>query len=439
MHLIENIRLALAALKANKLRSVLTMLGIIIGICSVITITTLGNSLKDTLDSVFNMLGGRNIYTTYDYINEDDITVEHDITKDDYITTEMLDDFEKHFDGKYLISRTSSVGKGKLTNDSNKEVSIIVSGASEGFIRTNRYFYKLVSGRYPSVEDNKSKKHTIVVSDYFVEQYYGKKTNVLGNDINVYIEGVGKLDFTIVGVFQLSESYIRYMGEKGKSKDELVTPSFIPYYTATSLKAPAADHDRYPEFYINDNKIDIMAAEEEISEFFDQKYKNAKYWAPAFYDMSTEMDETTKFMNILTAVLAVIAAISLLVGGIGVMNIMMVSITERTREIGIRKALGAKNGTIRTQFLIESSILCLVGGGIGVLFGMFNGFLVEIVGNLLLKANPEYADLVTLNIRVSLPAIIAALIFSTIVGVFFGIYPAGKAAKLDPIEALRYE
>ena len=118
---------------------------------------------------------------------------------------------------------------------------------------------------------------------------------------------------------------------------------------------------------------------------------------------------------------------------------MMVSITERTREIGIRKALGAKNGAIRIQFLIESAILCLVGGILGILLGMFNGFLVETVGNMIIDHLPEYQDLVTLNIQLSIPAIILALIFSTIIGVFFGSYPASKAAKLDPIEALRYE
>ena len=275
------------------------------------------------------------------------------------------------------------------------------SGASEGFIRENKYFYKLLEGRYPTIEDNNGKKHTILVSDLFVEQYFGKNYKALGNDINISINGVGNIDFTIVGIFSLSDNYIKYNAEKGKSRDQLATPTFIPYYTATSLKEPASDHDIYPTFVICDNKTDSKKAIDDIQAFFDSKYRNAKYWKPMFYNMSEEMDDTMMIMNILTIVLAVIAAISLLVGGIGVMNIMMVSITERTREIGIRKALGAKNGAIRVQFLIESAILCLVGGGIGVLFGMLNGFLVEVIGNLVLKSFPEYAEFVVLDIRVS--------------------------------------
>ena len=438
MYFLENVHLALSSLKANKLRSILTMLGIIIGISAVVTITTIGNSLKDTLTNVFNILEGRNVYTTYDYINEDENSFV-DITDDDYITREMLDEFEKQFEGRFLVSRTFSIGQGKLKNTSGKEINVSVSGASEGFIRSYSYFYKLTSGRYPSVEDNKGKKHTILVSNLFVEQYFGQGKNALGEDINLFVNGVGNVDFTIVGVFNLSADYIKYMGEKGKSKMELTTPTFIPYETSISLKTPPKDRDRYPDFYIADGKVSIEKAEEEIAAFFDQKYKNAKNWKPSFYDYSEMMEETTMYMNILTVVLAVIAAISLIVGGIGVMNIMMVSITERTREIGVRKAMGAKNKDIKIQFLIESAILCLVGGGIGVLGGMLNGFLVEKIGNFIINSNPEYANLVSLDIRVSVSAIIAALIFSTVIGLFFGIYPAGKAAKLDPIEALRYE
>ena len=145
-------------------------------------------------------------------------------------------------------------------------------------------------------------------------------------------------------------------------------------------------------------------------------------------------------INIVTVIISVIAALSLIVGGVGVMNIMLVSVTERTREIGIRKALGAKKKTIKGQFVTEAIIICLIGGIIGILVGLLNGELVAIIANKIVASQPDYADLLG-NVKVSPPVggIIISLIFSTLTGVFFGLYPASKAAKMNPIDALRYD
>lgn len=439
MYLLENVRLALSSLRSNKFRSILTMLGIIIGISAVITITTIGNSLKDTFIGAFNSMVGRLVFTSYTMLDDTPEENYRRMDDDEYITSAMLDELEEKFDGKYLVVRENMVGSGTLRKSSSKVVNVEVYGAYEGFIRDEKNYYKLVEGRYPSEEDNRQKKHTAIVSTLFAEQYFGKGKDPIGEDIDININGVGKVHFNIVGLYKLSDSYFRGSEYIGTKQEDLATPVFIPYYTSTRLKEASKDSTRYPRYYINSKKISSQDAVKEIQAFYDEKYANSELWIPFIYDFSDDMDEIEMYINILTVVLAVIAAISLLVGGIGVMNIMMVSITERTREIGIRKALGAKNSTIRTQFLIESSILCLVGGGIGVLIGMLNGKLVEVIGNLVIKSNPEYADVLSLDIRVSVTAIIASLIFSTIIGVFFGIYPAGKAAKLDPIEALRYE
>ena len=157
----------------------------------------------------------------------------------------------------------------------------------------------------------------------------------------------------------------------------------------------------------------------------ENKYKTNKYFTADVYNAENEVEGFTKVLDIVSLVVSVIAAISLLVGGIGVMNIMLVSVTERTREIGTRKALGARNSHIKMQFITEAVIICTIGGIIGITLGIGTG----IIACLVLKT----------PIAVSVPTIFISLAFSMAIGVFFGYYPAKKAAKLDPIEALRYE
>ncbi|MBR3448637.1 MAG: ABC transporter permease [Oscillospiraceae bacterium] len=443
MFFLENIRLAFGSLMTNKMRSLLTMLGIIIGISSVITITTIGNSLQKTLSNTFSMFGGNSYTVEYEFKDYDEEQFSIDefyvINDSDYITSDMLDEMNERFGGKYIISMRNSLGRGTIRNRKGQDLNAVLWGGTEGYYKLNEKTCKLLKGRYLNDTDSERSKNAIMVSDIFVEQYFKADEDPIGKTISVNLYSGFNVDFVIVGIFEPSKEMLKML-DQDKSNLDKRTFMFVPYHTVDRLNGvPQREFVSYPEFISTEGTNDIEGDLKELQSFFDEMYASNKRLYPKISSSLDMMEKANKILNLVTVAISVIAAISLLVGGIGVMNIMLVSITERTREIGVRKAIGAKSSVIRTQFIIEAVILSLIGGFIGVVLGIGGGILIGYAAKNFILTSVSYADLVEISIQPSLAAILISLGFCMLIGIFFGSYPASKAAKLDPIEALRYE
>ncbi len=427
MLILENIKLALAGLKANIMRTLLTMLGIIIGIASVIAIMTVGNSVTSEVSGSMQDLGANNLTvgvtakalpaeSTAEGLNFGS-GQRRSMTSNDYITNDMIDDFrEKYADNIKYITISSSVDSGTATNrDLYAYVSI--TGANNDYLAQNDI--DLLAGRLFLDRDQDEARKVCLVSDYFVDNMFeGDKNAALGQPINVSV-GNRYYTYYIVGVYKYDNSYSFSMA----SKKDTTTTLYLPLSTA---KAQTHSEDGYTQIQIvTTTDTDNESFSKQVNYFFNVYYANNKYYEITVASMASLLESLTSMLNTISVALSIIAGISLVVGGIGVMNIMLVSITERTKEIGTRKALGATNASIRLQFITESIVICTIGGIIGIFLGLLMGAIAMKVMDA--TATP------------SLESILIAVGFSMLIGVFFGYYPANKAAKLNPIDALRYE
>ncbi len=418
----ESVRVSLEGLRANKMRSLLTMLGIIIGIAAVIGILTVGNGLTGSITGSMSSLGATNITV---FLQEkaggmggmETILGVASPEEEDLITDEMLEALRQRYGEAVAgISVSASAGSG-VARDGRLYANVSLTGINEEYLAVNNT--DLLAGRTIRQEDLDGRRSVCVVSDRLVENLYqGDADAALGDEVRVELNGEYQ-SFRIVGIYEYDAS----MSISFSAEEDVTTSLYIPITTANHITGS-------PEGYSNltiraSEGSDSAAVAGNIQDFLNRYYANNSDYGVSAMAMSTMVESMSTIMDTLSIAISVIAGISLLVGGIGVMNIMLVSVTERTREIGIRKALGATNNDIRIQFVVESVIVCLIGGIIGILLGAVLGYVGSSLISEACLPRPGYIAL--------------AVGFSMAIGVFFGYYPANKAARLDPIEALRYE
>ena len=439
----ENIKEAITSIFSNKMRSLLTMLGIIIGISSVIIITTIGGSIQSTLTATLNSMGGNTVSTYVEprYPETEDewaTWVMPEMEDEDYVSQEMLDGLvEAYPDEIKGFASQTYLGSGQIKDPADAEnyANVNIQGVTPEMIEYMKL--EMHAGRNMTSEDNATQKKVCLIADTMADRYFHGE-NPIGEKISVTTSEGGIFDLVIVGVYKYNQALFGKVDTSIPEKDRF-TEMMIPIQTCFKLQG--ADRTGYEYFNVLLTPLaDVEKATADITAYFENVYADNEDYHVFAYNMQSDMGMISTVLNVITMAVSGIAAISLVVGGVGVMNIMLVSITERTKEIGVRMALGAKRGIIRQQFVIEAIMLCLIGGVIGILIGVGVGALLgQVAGFVIQNIYSEYASYIIMEVHPSGMAIMLSLFFSMLTGVFFGYYPANKAAKMEVIDALRYE
>ena len=406
-NLYEYIKMAVHNIMANKGRSFLTMLGIIIGIASVIAIVSVGEGTKNQMNSEIDDIGGGQIAIS---VSDEAQTDEEWITADDVEAIRAVDGIEG-VNVSDSFSGETTTGKGNF--------SLMVTGEGPDAKLLNNATMK--HGVYFGENEVQEAKNVCVLSDADAKRLFGTD-DVVGMTVDVNCYGLTK-SLRICGVTTQKENgtFVSYTYEG------MPVTINVPYTTMNEFTGVS---DYFFSVTMQaDKSLNSQDVADKVVKLMEKRHQCAGkdyFQVQSFQDIMSSMNQ---MLDMVTAFISFVAGISLLVGGIGVMNIMLVSVTERTREIGIRKSLGAKTSSIMMQFLAEAAILTVIGGVIGIILGIIGAYGICSV----ISASMQ----MVISPGISLSTIMFATLFSCAVGVFFGIYPARKAAKLSPIEALR--
>jgi putative ABC transport system permease protein len=401
------IRVAFRALARNKMRAALTMLGIIIGVSAVIAMVSIGQGAQASVQAQIEGIGTNLLFVSAGAQNTGGVRTGAGDTGTNTLTAEDLAAIRREVPSVSMVTPTVNSRSQLVFGNMNWNTS--VQGVSEQYPDVRKW--TIQSGEFFSDSDVRTAARVIVIGQTIADNLFAGMDPV-GQSVRVM-----NLPFRVTGVMAR-----KGQDQQGRDQDDI---AFAPY---TTVQKKLIGSPRLQVAYVSAVTQDATyTAQQQITDLLRQRHKLTPNEPNDFTvrNMTDVAEAANETNNTMTILLACIAGVSLMVGGIGIMNIMLVSVTERTREIGIRMAIGARSSAVRTQFLIESIVLSLTGGFLGIMLG--------IIVSLLIPALLGWPTLI------SSLAIVGSVIFSAAVGIFFGYYPARKAAALDPIEALRYE